>query len=321
MGLTKPFFSCRPDLTILCLIRRVRAYHVFLPNSAAFVLMYKKHVIINRVFLYLFCIVMQVVFFAPVTLFAQKTAEIKSPDRKEPGLNQGPNKKPKDENISDEKQEAEKKTSIDKNISETKSEAKKESKPDPISEFEKQLQRELEGGGAPGERKDAERPSWLWQFTKTTFALLVMLGFFFLVYRVWLFKKNLPKVNKSALKVLYEYPLMPGKFLQIVDLSDRLLVLGISDSAVNLVTEITDRVSVDRIRLECERDNTLPGADFLTELTKVIKTRITTGKPGIKNFQEQLDTNENNWAGSRESSLNRLKQIREQKNRLRDDQL
>ena len=53
----------------------------------------------------------------------------------------------------------------------------------------------------------------------------------------------------EAIKVLSVVPLGQNKFLQVVDLAGKVLVVGVSDNAINLITEITEKDQIDRIRI------------------------------------------------------------------------
>ncbi len=76
----------------------------------------------------------------------------------------------------------------------------------------------------------------------------------------------------DLVQVVATVPLMQGRFLQIVDLAGQLLVLGVSDSGVHLVTEIEDSRLHDRIRLwQAERSRLPSPAGMLERLTGVLK--------------------------------------------------
>lgn len=80
--------------------------------------------------------------------------------------------------------------------------------------------------------------------------LAVMGGLFYLVMRYIRNKSGLPSVGGGELvQVLVSAPLVQGKFLQVVDVAGKLYVLGVSDSGVQMISEINDGIAADRIRL------------------------------------------------------------------------
>jgi flagellar protein FliO/FliZ len=48
----------------------------------------------------------------------------------------------------------------------------------------------------------------------------------------------------------------------VVDLAGRVLVLGVADSGINLITEVTSRDEIDRIRLLGSRTKPMPEGGF-----------------------------------------------------------
>lgn len=160
-----------------------------------------------------------------------------------------------------------------------------EKKPDALDDFEKQLQKELEG--TPDRpATNAEQPSVFWQFVRTLITLAFLLGIFYVIFRLYKFRRELPQQKFSAISSIYEYPLGTNQRLQILEIAGRLMILGVSDNSVQLVSEVTDKYTIDRIKLDCAEDAKQTRTDFLTELSRAIKTNIADrfGKKGPMNF-------------------------------------
>jgi flagellar protein FliO/FliZ len=195
-----------------------------------------------------------------------------------------------------------------------------ERKTDSIADFEKQLQKELEGTpDRPG--NGAEQPSVFWQFVRTLLTLAVLLGIFYGVFRLYKFKRELPTQNFSAVSSIYEFPLGQNQRLQILEIAGRLMILGVSEQSVQLISEITDKYTIDRIKLDCAEDSKAPRADFLTELSRAIKTNITErfGKKNSSNFMMPDATNSSeSLETQRQSSLERLRKLKSDKYDWRD---
>ena len=76
----------------------------------------------------------------------------------------------------------------------------------------------------------------------------------------------------DLVQLLVSVPLVQGKFLQIVDVAGQLLVLGVSDAGVQLLTNVSEGISADRIRLWQSRQGPeLPPNNMLDKLTAIIK--------------------------------------------------
>jgi flagellar protein FliO/FliZ len=123
------------------------------------------------------------------------------------------------------------------------------------------LKEKHEGGGIKTEgvpskeyRDDDFKPaveeeSTAWMFIKMLLVLGIFAGGFYYFYRFVTRKTGVNLFGGEAVRVLSVVPLGQNKFLQIVDLAGKLLVIGVSDNSINLITEVTDRDQVDRIRI------------------------------------------------------------------------
>lgn len=184
-----------------------------------------------------------------------------------------------------------------------------------LDDFEKQLQKELEG--APDRPLNtAEQPSVFWQFVRTLFTLAILLAIFYGIFRLYKFRRELPQQNFSAISSIYEYPLGTNQRLQILEIGGKLMILGVSENSVQLVTEVSDKYTIDRIKLDCAEDAKQPRADFLTELSRAIKTNLADrfGKKSQSNFSESAGENlAVNLEAQRQNSMERLRKLKSEK--------
>jgi len=103
-----------------------------------------------------------------------------------------------------------------------------------------------------------EEESSIWMFIKMIFVLGIFGGGFYYFYRFITKKSGIGLFGGDAARVLSVVPLGQNKFLQVVDVAGKVLVIGVSDSAINLITEVTERDQIDRIRI---LSNRTPPAD------------------------------------------------------------
>jgi flagellar protein FliO/FliZ len=188
-------------------------------------------------------------------------------------------------------------------------------KAETLDDFDKQLQRELDA--TPGRPANgADQPSLVWQFIRTLLTLGFLLAIFYAIFRLYKFKRELPQQNFSAITSIYDFPLGPNQRLQILEMAGRLMILGVSENSIQLLSEVTDKYTVDRIKLDCAEDNKAPRADFVTELSRVIKTNLSQrfGKkdPGSFSIQESGEGN-TELEAQRRSSMERLRKMRSEK--------
>jgi len=107
-------------------------------------------------------------------------------------------------------------------------------------------------------KPQVDEPSALWMFIKMIIVLGIFAGGFYYFYRFITKKSGIGLFGGEAVKVLSVAPLGQNKFLQVVDLAGKVLVIGVTDNAINLISEITDRDQIDRIRI---LSNRTPPAD------------------------------------------------------------
>ena len=104
-------------------------------------------------------------------------------------------------------------------------------------------------------------------------------------------KHGLFRRGDDLVQLLVSVPLVQGKFLQIVDVAGQLLVLGVSDAGVQLLTNINEGISADRIRLWQSRQSPeAPPNNMTDKLTALLKgTDLSSGNTSSKrNFASLL---------------------------------
>ncbi len=107
-------------------------------------------------------------------------------------------------------------------------------------------------------KPQVEEESAVWMLIKMIFILGIFAGGFYYFYRFITKKSGIGLFGGEAIKVLSVAPLGQNKFLQVVDLAGKVLVIGVSDNAITLISEITEKDQIDRIRI---LSNRTPPAD------------------------------------------------------------
>jgi flagellar protein FliO/FliZ len=94
-----------------------------------------------------------------------------------------------------------------------------------------------------------EEESFAWMFVKMLLILGIFAGGFYYFYRFVSKKGGVSIFGSEAIKVLSVVPLGQNKYLNVVDLAGKIVVIGVSDNNINLITEITEKDQIDRIRI------------------------------------------------------------------------
>lgn len=136
---------------------------------------------------------------------------------------------------------------------------------------------------------DEERPSFLGTLVRFLLMFGLMIGMFYGVTR-YLKSKAIVGGSGDLAKTLGTVPLAPGKHLQIVDLAGKILVLGVSNAGVQLVSEINDARTADRIRVWHDSRPTFAAPETLIQkaLVALRRTDMRFWKEKRPDFREQL---------------------------------
>ena len=125
------------------------------------------------------------------------------------------------------------------------------------------------GTAVPGEgfleedfRPQLEEESAAWMIIKTILVLALFIGGFYMFFKFVSQKTGLHMSGGDAIQILSTVSLGTNKFVQIIDVAGKVFLLGVSDSSINLLTEIKDREEIDRIRLLSSRSTPVQGATF-----------------------------------------------------------
>ena len=144
----------------------------------------------------------------------------------------------------------------------------------PKTEFEMLLNQELDNINSPESEKKKEPASWFSQILKTTFILAIMIFAFYAFYRIKLFRKQFLSKNSEIIKLLHNQQISPGKSMHIIELGNKLMLLGSSENGISLITEFHEKQIIDQIKLDCQRDIAEEKPDFWIETGKIISDKI-----------------------------------------------
>ena len=177
---------------------------------------------------------------------------------------------------------------------------------------------ESKTGETPGELYNYEKPSveeesYAWLIFKTIFVLGLLVGGFYYFYRFVTKKTGIHSVGRDVIKILSIVPVGQNKFLQVVDLAGRIMVIGVSDSSINLLTEIEDKDEIDRIRLLSSKSTPVQPGGFQEYISKYITKLFGSKIPG--SGRSAHDDFENKF---QDSTFERLGYLRKQRDRLKN---
>ena len=114
-------------------------------------------------------------------------------------------------------------------------------------------------------------------FVRMILVLILVIALIYFI--VWLLRRSMrPGVqNDPYLKKTASITLSPGKTVQIVTLQDKAYLLGVSDSSITLISEITDKELIDTMNLNAPAAGGKKTADFASLLSSLTGSAKRTG--------------------------------------------
>lgn len=98
-----------------------------------------------------------------------------------------------------------------------------------------------------------DESSYGWMIFKTIIVLIIFGVGFLLFFRYVSKKTGLPSVGRGVVQILAVSSVGQNKFVQIIDVAGKVMVIGVTDGSINLISEITEKDQIDRIRLQSSK--------------------------------------------------------------------
>lgn len=140
-----------------------------------------------------------------------------------------------------------------------------------------------------GENSSSGLSTWdtVGLFVRMILVLILVIACIYFI--VWLLRRSMrPGVqNDPYLKKTASITLSPGKTVQIVTLQDKAYLLGVSDSSITLISEITDKELIDTMNLNAPVTGGKKTADFASLLSSLTGSAKRTGG-FLKSKREKL---------------------------------
>ena len=137
-----------------------------------------------------------------------------------------------------------------------------------------------------------------WLFVRMILVLLVVVG---CIYAVFYFvKKSTNPANETDpfLKKVASITLSPGKSVQVITLQNHCYILGVSDSNVQLISELDDKDLIDAMNLEADKESSGSIKDFATILASAMGIKKKTFEESVSSSVENMQNQTNRLKNS-----------------------
>jgi flagellar protein FliO/FliZ len=119
-----------------------------------------------------------------------------------------------------------------------------------------------------------DESSYGWMIFKTIIVLIIFGVGFFLFFRYVSKKTGLPSVGRGVVQVLAVSTVGQNKFVQIIDVAGKVMVIGVTDGSINLISEITEKDQIDRIRLQSSKTTPVDAHGFQDFVSEQVSSLI-----------------------------------------------
>ena len=132
-----------------------------------------------------------------------------------------------------------------------------------------------------------------WLFVRMILVLLIVVA---CIYAVFYFVKKSTNTGNQTdpyLKKVASITLSPGKSVQVITLQNHCYILGVSDSAVQLISDLEDKDLIDAMNLNADAEPTGKVKDFASMLASAMgvkkKSFDESVSDSVSNMQAQSD--------------------------------
>jgi flagellar biosynthetic protein FliO len=115
------------------------------------------------------------------------------------------------------------------------------------------------------------RRSMLGLFVKTALVLGIIVVTIYFGLRFFFRRVGFSEEGSGLINVMGSAHLAPNKYIQLVEVGERLLILGVSDNGINLLTEINDKESIDSLKMLHGKSPSFTGVSFSKHLGGFLK--------------------------------------------------
>lgn len=117
---------------------------------------------------------------------------------------------------------------------------------------------------------DNEQPGTVWVLLRIVIVLLLVCAAIYGI--VYLLKKStgVSAANDPYLRVVAQLPLAPGKTAQILTVGSQAFLVGVSDSGIQHIADITDKELIDAMNLEADRNPREPVPAFTALISRFL---------------------------------------------------
>lgn len=106
---------------------------------------------------------------------------------------------------------------------------------------------------------------------KTILSLGIIVGVIYFIFRFFFRGKGLAYSGGDLFRVIGNHVVAPNKYIQLIEIGNILVLLGITENGISLLTQIDDRETIDLIKTQASQSQTIEGVSFSHHLREFLK--------------------------------------------------
>jgi flagellar protein FliO/FliZ len=112
------------------------------------------------------------------------------------------------------------------------------------------------------EHPEEDETSYGWMIVKTILVLGIFGAGFYFFFKYITKRGMIPNVGRSVVQTIAITPVGQNKTIQVVEIAGRILIVGVTDHQISLISEITSKDEIDRIRLQSSKSTPVENTSF-----------------------------------------------------------
>lgn len=115
------------------------------------------------------------------------------------------------------------------------------------------------------------KSSLLGLLLKTILSLGIITGSIYFILKFFFRGRGMTYFGGSLFKVIGTHALAPNKYIQLIEFGNILVLIGITENGINLLTQINDRETIDLIKTQASQSQATEGVSFSHHLKEFLK--------------------------------------------------
>lgn len=107
---------------------------------------------------------------------------------------------------------------------------------------------------------------------QTMLILIIFSAFLYLLFKFIVKKRGVEGTSSDLMRVMAYLPLGPNRFLQVIEIGTQMIVIGNTDSNINFITEITDKETINSLKVAVSKQQIAGPVSFKEQVQNLLNS-------------------------------------------------